>query len=302
MWGRQASVWGRLASVLKSLAAVKMGPDDLFGLDILQDNQPAERPKKVYKKRNDPMDMLNTEFKKHFRFSKDSVNRLTELLREDLEFANNRGLPVPPLEQVCITLNSFAGANFQRISGWCGGVSQNTARLCIVRVTDALVRRKSDFIFMPGVDEMLSTAERMLEQYKLPRLAMAVDGMQVRFSDAPRGIPNNKVPQMFWCRKQFYSINTQVVANDERIYDVDCGWPGATHDARVWTRSEVKRHIDSQRMFLCVGDSGYPISEVLIKPYSTQEAGQDRRKRLFNRRLSGARTVMSECIYGGFLF
>ena len=157
-------MWGRLASVLKSLAAVKMGPDDLFGLDILQDNQPAERPKKVYKKRNDPMDMLNTEFKKHFRFSKDSVNRLTELLREDLEFANNRGLPVPPLEQVCITLNSFAGANFQRISGWCGGVSQNTARLCIVRVTDALVRRKSDFIFMPGVDEMLSTAERMLEQ------------------------------------------------------------------------------------------------------------------------------------------
>ena len=246
-----------------------MGPDDLIGLDILQHegpDQPAVRAKKVYKERSDPTSMLDAEFKRHFRFSKLSVNRITDLLREDLEYENNRGLPVPPLEQVCITLNSFAGANFQRISGWCGGVSQNTARLCVARVTDALVRRKSDFIYMPGVDEMLSTAERMQERFKLPRLAYAVDGMQVRFSDAPRGIPANKTAQQFWCRKQYYSINAQIVANDERIYDVDCGWPGATHDARVWTRSEVRRYIEEQRMFLCVGDSGYPISEVLVKP------------------------------------
>ena len=260
----------------------KMGPDDMFGLDVLQHNQENRavvRPQKVYNPRTDPRSMLNTEFKRHFRFTKDSVNRLTDLLREDLEYENNRGLPVPPVEQVCITLNSFAGANFQRISGWCAGVSQNTARLCVVRVTEALVKRKSEFIYMPSVDEMLSTAERMHDRFKLPRLAYAVDGMQVRFSDAPRGIPDNKTAQMFWCRKQFYSINTQVVANEERIYDVDCGWPGATHDARVWNRSEVKRLIEEQRMFLCVGDSGYPISEVLVKPYSTQEAGQDRRKR-----------------------
>ena len=90
----------------------------------------------------------------------------------------------------------------------------------------------------------------------------------------------------------------QVVANDERIYDVDCGWPGATHDSRIWNRSEVKRYVEEQRRFLMAGDTGYPISEVLVKPYSTVESGQDRRKRLFNRRLSGARTVMSEGLYG----
>ena len=61
----------------------------------------------------------------------------------------------------------------------------------------------------------------------------------------------------------------------------------------------MRRHIERQR-FLCVGNSSYPISDVLVKPYSTQEAGQDRRTRLFNKRLSGARTLMSECIYGGF--
>ena len=56
--------------------------------------------------------------------------------------------------------------------------------------------------------------------------------------------------------------------------------------------------MEEQRRFLVAGDTGYPISEVLIKPYSTREVGGDVRKRTFNRRLSGLRTVMSENIYG----
>ena len=88
------------------------------------------------------------------------------------------------------------------------------------------------------------------------------------------------------------------MAGDKYIYDIDCGWPGSTHDVRIWKRSEVKRVMEEQRRFLVAGDTGYPISEVLIKPYSTREAGDDVRKRTFNRRLSGLRTVMSENIYG----
>ena len=51
---------------------------------------------------------------------------------------------------------------------------------------EALVKRKSEFIYMPSVNEMLITAERMHDRLKLPRLVYTVDGMQVRFSDAPR--------------------------------------------------------------------------------------------------------------------
>ena len=35
-----------------------------------------------------------------------------------------------------------------------------------------------------------------------------------------------------------------------------------------------------------------------MKPYSTDESLNNRQKRLFNTRLSGLRTVMSECIFG----
>ena len=85
---------------------------------------------------------------------------------------------------------------------------------------------------MPDSDTMLRTAEQMQERFKLPRFAFAVDGCQVKFTCAPRGLPENKVPQMFWCRKQCYSINVQVTGNEKFICDLDVGWLGSTYDAR----------------------------------------------------------------------
>jgi hypothetical protein len=277
-----------------------MNPDLFFGLEMLQHEQQVRpRERKVYKPRTDPRLVMNDgDFKRHFRFSKESATKLTEMLHDDLNYENNRGLPLSPIQQVCLALNNFAGNSFQRISAWCGEVSQPTARSCVKRVTEALVRRKPLFISMPDNDEMEDTAERMLEKFKLPRFSFAVDGCQIRFSEAPRRIPENKTTQQFWSRKQCYSINAQVVGNDMFIYDIDVSWPGSTHDARVWNRSSAKRVIEEQKRFLIAGDTGYPISENLIKPYSQTEAGADRRKRLFNRRLSGLRTVMSECLYG----
>ena len=242
--------------------------------------------------------MSDNEFKRHFRFTKASVNRLNDLLKNDLSFETNRGLPIPPPLQICIALNHYAGGHFQRISGWCAGVSQNGARLSLERVTEALVKRKGEFIFMPNADTMQKTAERMQDKFSLPRFAFAVDGCQVRFTNAPRKLPANKVAQMFWCRKQFYALNVQVVGNDQFMYDLDVGWPGGSHDARIWSRSQAKRHIELQKRFLMAGDSGYPISENLVKPYTTAESANDPQKRLFNRRLSGARTMMSECLFG----
>jgi hypothetical protein len=268
-------------------------------LDFEVENEPKERKKKVYQPLSDPKEaMSDHEFKLNFRFSKDSVQRITDMLTPDFQNEDNKGLPAPPFEQVCITLYTMGGGQFQRISGFCFGISQSTARLCILRVTDALIKLKDEYMHLPDVEEMAATAERIYQRFHLPRFCMAVDGMHVRFPDAPRGLPDNTHKQAFWCRKQYYSLNVQIMAGDKYIYDFDCGWPGSTHDARIWNRSEVKRHMEEQRRFLVAGDTGYPISEVLIKPYSTREVGGDVRMRTFNRQLSGLRTVMSENIHG----
>lgn len=59
-----------------------------------------------------------------------------------------------------------------------------------------------------------------------------------------------------------------------------------------------KPYLEQQRRYLVAADSAFPISDVLIKPYSTREAEQDPLKARFNTRLSQIRTVMTENLYG----
>ena len=71
-------------------------------------------------------------------------------------------------------------------------------------------------------------------------------------------------------------------------------YPGSAHDAKVWNQSVSKTYLEGQKWFLA-GDAGYPLSATLIKPFQNPN---DHAQRLFNVRLSGARTVMTENIYG----
>ncbi len=79
-------------------------------------------------------------------------------------------------------------------------------------------------------------------------------------------------------------------------------WTGSTNDARVWHMSEVKEYLEAhqdEHFYLLAGDSAYPVSELLVRPFYTAEAVADpNRKGLFNERLSGLRTAMSEDVYG----
>ena len=94
------------------------------------------REPRVYKSRLDPMSLSEREFKSHFRFSKDTVSKLVDLMRPDLEHETNRGLPLSPELKVCLALATYGGGHFQRVTGLCGGVRQSTARKAIVQVTD----------------------------------------------------------------------------------------------------------------------------------------------------------------------
>ena len=102
-----------------------------------------------------------------------------------------------------------------------------------MEVTDALLLHRNEYIFMPSHAEMEATAERHFQRFHLPRFAQGVNGVMVRFEEAPRRLPDDKHQQQLWCRKQFYAINAMVVGDDKLIHDIDVRWPGSTHDARV---------------------------------------------------------------------
>ncbi len=214
---------------------------------------------------------------------------------------NRRGLPLTPVQKVCIALNFFAGGLFQRIAGLCGGVSKSAAHYAIDEVRRALVNIRHEYIHFPTEDEMRDSARRLQDRFGIGRIAFGVDGTFIKLHGAPRKIPRGNTQQNYWCRKGGYAINVMVIGNDKKlILNLDCDWHGGAHDATVWKNSFAKRFIERipDKEFLVVGDGAYPMSDVLVKPYSKNEARRDPRKRQFNRQLCALRTGTTENIYG----
>ena len=237
-------------------------------------------------------------FKAHFRFSAVNFEKLLQLIAPMLIHQTRRGGGLEPHIQLQAALNHLSGMQFQRTTGLTYGASQNNARECLVRVVDAIITLKEKYIYMPNIIERHKTSEEMFKFRGLRGFAWGIDCTHCFFSEKPRGIPPNIHPQTFWGRKQRYSLNVQVVGNDSRICDIDCSWPGSANDSTIYHYSAVKQHMESQVTYKCAADSGYRISQIMVKPYDTVAAYNDRRKKKFNSKLSAIRTIMTENIFG----
>ena len=237
-------------------------------------------------------------FKAHFRFSTVNFEKLLQLIAPMIIHQTRRGGGLEPHIQLQAALNQLSGMQFQRTTGLTYGASQNNARECLVRVVDAIITLKETYIYMPNVVERHKTSEEMFKFRGLRGFAWGIDCTHCFFGEKPRGIPPNIHPQTFWGRKQRYSLNVQVVGNDSRICDIDCSWPGSANDSTIYHYSAVKQHMESQVTYKCAADSGYRISQIMVKPYDTVAAYNDRRKKKFNSALSAIRTIMTENIFG----
>ena len=236
------------------------------------------QPVRFYPERISPIDVLaDFSFNRHFRFDKDNVVRLTNMF--DLEKDNNCGLPRTPVQSVCLTLNHFAGAHFNRVSALCGNVSEHASWDAIDRVRQQILRLQEDFIQMPTVAEMTATEGRVYQRFGLRGFAFGIDGMIACFESAPKGLPEGPgYPNQnsFFTRKMCYGINTLVVTNDQHlICALDRDWHGSANDSRIWNQSLFKPLIEQQRRFLLAEDSAFPLRDVLIKPFSNDDALED---------------------------
>ena len=270
-------------------------------LDLLEEEaEQEERPPRtrIVPVHRDFLELSDAAFLRHFRFTKAGFESLLGLIGAQLEHKDGRGGALSPAVQLQTALNHMAGAMFQRSTGLCFDGSQSAARICLIKVCDALLSLKGQWIYMPSDAEQARTAQYCLDKFGLPGISMAVDGVHCYFADTPRGVPAHiNELKVFWGRKARYSINCQVIGNEQRICDIDVQWPGSTHDARIWKLSHAKQIIEEQIEYKIAADSGYPISQVLVKPYSAAEVNENPR-RTFNRKLSGLRTVMTEDIFG----
>ncbi|XP_071943732.1 uncharacterized protein [Antedon mediterranea] len=139
------------------------------------------------------------------------------------------------------------------------------------------------------------------EQKGFPQCAGAIDGTHLPVL----GPSENKAD--YHNRKGWYSIILQAVV-DHKFTDIYAGWPGRTHDARVFAHSalpelaannngllfsaEKNKQLSGLNVPVClIGDPAYPLQPWLMKGYINNNHLTPT-QRHFNRQLSSARVVV----------
>lgn len=90
--------------------------NDIEDIEDDRDENMVERVRKRYiRDVQNPFEFYNNlEFKRRYRFEKDSVlYGILPKIEEGLAKINNRGLPIPPVMQLLICLRYYATASFQ---------------------------------------------------------------------------------------------------------------------------------------------------------------------------------------------
>lgn len=243
--------------------------------------------------------MRDEEFRLRYRFTKPNVLTISERLEPYLKLREGSHV-LTPLQMTMTTLSFLGGNDFQRTTSLLVRCSQGTVSNCVTQTLDALVQLKPRYIRFGSQQETQASADFIRDRFRLPMFPYAIDGCHVNFKEKPRDVPGELNPVDFFNRKGRYSMNVMVIANSSyRILHVDCRWPGSAHDARIWNESEAKPYLmDLTRKWYLAGDAAYPLSPKLMKPFPRGVVPLSLRQKVFNYRLSGLRTFMSENVFG----
>ena len=96
------------------------------------------------------------QFRLRYRFRKDTVRVLSDLIREDIEPKSNTNNAFTCEQKVCIGLRYYATGSFQRVVGDTEGASQSSCHRIIKEVSKAFSQRADSLI-------MFSTDPTILE-------------------------------------------------------------------------------------------------------------------------------------------
>ena len=150
------------------------------------------------------------ELRVRYRFRRESILFITNLVAGDISRNTRRNHALPPLLQVLIALRFYASGSFLQVIGDTFRVDKSTVSRAITDVSRALIAKQPLFIKWPSTnDECTTIKNEFYHRGGFPCVIACVDGTHVRLR-APSQHENNYVN-----RKGFHSINVQGVCNHE---------------------------------------------------------------------------------------
>ena len=254
-----------------------------------------QRNVRLFKDRRQPSNDFC--YRTQFRFDEVSVVWMADhFLGPDTN--EHRGGALSNKKKFEIALRYFSDPGFQAGVSEVVGVSQPSVSRSNKYVIEQIFNKRATWIRFPSTTAEFDDAAQLWQTFKrFPMCFGAVDGTLIPVQLPPYNYNPN---QFYSGRKKFHCMNVQVICNAKyEITHVDANWPGSVHDARIWRNSDPLNNLMTgiSGDKLLIGDSAYPLSPYLMKPYSQADAAQDPVKRNFNNILSEERVII-ENVFG----
>ncbi|KAL0869532.1 hypothetical protein ABMA27_005802 [Loxostege sticticalis] len=236
--------------------------------------------------------LTETEFRCRYRLSTQAFRFLCNELKEKTTLRGSRRISLE--HKVLCALSFFATGSYQRSVGMGKYLGQTTVSKYVAEVTNALT--------CPGVLNRhihfpisIQVRNEIKLNLDVPGVLGCVDGSHFHIFQ-----PTKAVEHLYFCRKNFHSLNVQVVCDSDcKIISINPKYGGATHDCFVWENSQVKVFMEtlnrSGEQGWLLGDSGYPQRPWLMTPYN--DAGDDSPEAKYNS-VHGKARVLIENTFG----
>jgi len=226
-----------------------------------------------------------SEFFKSFRMYPDTFQGVLDRIRthEVFESANALGInqQLGVEHQLVVAMAKLASGSTFRAWGNQWGVSTSSAWRALRRVVRALIHICGGEIKWPFAEsEKCAIAKQFEKQRDIPNICGIVDGTYIEIRR-----PKVKMPNAYWCRKNYWAITAMGVCDDKLwfIY-IRAGAPGSRGDARNYKRSNLVYEEDLYFYsgdYHILGDSGYPLTERCLIPF-TDHPNMGRAQRHYN--------------------
>uniref|UniRef100_A0A8C3F7J4 DDE Tnp4 domain-containing protein n=1 Tax=Chrysemys picta bellii TaxID=8478 RepID=A0A8C3F7J4_CHRPI len=243
----------------------------------------------------------DSQWLRNFRMCKATFMELCYLLSPALKGQDTRMRAALTVEKrVAIALWNLATPDSYRSVGNQFGVGKSTVGAAVIQVARAMKDLVISRVVTLGNVQSIVDG---LAEMGFPNCGGAIDGTHI-----PILAPEHQATD-YVNRKGYFSMLLQALVDHKgRFTNINVGWPGKVHDARVFRNSGLFRKLEEGTFFpdhkvtvgdvempsVILGDPAYPLMPWLMKPYTgSLDSSQD----LFNYRLSKCRMVV-ECAFG----
>ena len=152
-------------------------------------------------------DVSDEELRSRYRFGRDSIEFLTEILKNDLQRQTKRNHALSPIQQILVALRFFASGSFLQLIDDTVGLLKSSVSRAVKDISLALAQKQNEFILWPSPAELREVNRGFYDKGGFPGVIGCVNGTHVRIQ-APTANEND-----FVNRKGFHSINVQAVCN-----------------------------------------------------------------------------------------